>query len=532
MRAMTRGFLRACVAAVVAMSCDGSTTPATGDGGAAVTTLMRPRSEPIEYVGITIERPVTDADFVAFFDPLLGDALRAGRGHRDLELQPGLLLTAAVDARTADQAVVAVDMVPPTPAGAARRPVLRAPFSFAYGRVYVDAVRAAFAETNRRLAAREDTQPWHLELNSTSANGGHVTIAVAYDGAGASTLTFTNENPRTSLRPGQVNHAAFRGDPYESISGTVSFTLSRDEFAFFTNRAYGITSGAAQNFRDFQLEPHNWLRLTVSPRLQDQVVDVGFEVITLDGRRVPLARAPASYLAGDQFQQNVFRLVDNMNAQEARQRGSSTPWTGSFYYDDPAGGGVVSVVAHGRRGVFSIDYAVESPTHPLRDVEFVPIQSDLVLPRELPRVANSCAEMDSSTALRGRARLRFSASSTVRTSPAQHGPLRGPVWFDVYRAEDVTIVGPNAGARPVTSFHVERVDLTDASQQPEFELPDELSAGTYQILGFMDTNGNADPMNPNPDAGDPVTLPIGAYNVQCAQQTLQVEFALLLPPDR
>ena len=513
---------------------NGSPAPAA-DGGldasVSTTPVLRPRSTPIEYVGLTVEKPITADAFAAFVGGLAGDAVRAGHGHHDLALQPGLLLSADVDPRTADQVVVALDMVPPG-AGAARRPVARVPLSFAYASVYLDAVRAAFEETTARLASHRDTQPWHLELNTTSVNGGHLTLVAAYDPVNGASMAVSTENPHTSLRPGQVNRPAFEGDPFETISGTVSFELSRDEFAFFTNRAYGVTSGAAQNFHDFQLEPHNWLRLTVTPRLADQVVDVAFEVLTVDGRRVPLARAPASYIAGDQFQQNVFRLVDDMNAQEAAAHGSSTAWTAPFYYDDPAGGGVVTVVAHGRRGVFSIDYAVESPTHTLRDVPFVPIQSDLVLPRELPTVSNSCADMDSSTALRSHVRLRFAASSTVRSSPSLHSPLRGPVWFDVYRAQDVTITGPNAGAQAVTSFHFDDVDLTNPAVSPEFDLPGELGAGAHQILGFMDVNHNADADggNASPDTGDPVTLPIGSYNVQCAQQTLTLEFALLLPP--
>ncbi len=522
------------LAAFALGSCDngGSMPPPDPDGGAPVTTVMRPRSAPIEYLGVTVERAITEASLREFVDPLVGEAARMGRGHRDLEVQPGLFLSVTPDPRTADQVVVALDMVPPLPAGAPRRPILRAPLSFAYGSVFVDAVQAAMAETARRITARGGTSPWHIALNTTSANGGHLSVRVGYTRTEGTTLTLDTENPRTSLARGQVNRPAFAGEPYETISGTVTFSLSRDEFAFFTNRAYGITSGAAQNFRDFQLEPHSWMRLTVSPRLQDEVIDVGFEVVTVDGRRIPFARAPASYIAGDQFQQNVFRLVDNMNAQEARQRGSSTNWTAPFHYDDPEGGGVVRVVAHGTRGAFTIDYAVESPLHRLRDVSFVPIASDLRLPAELPRPSTRCEDMGSTTAIRTRVRARFAASSTVRTSPSLDGPLRGPVWFDVYRAEDVTILGPRPGVEAVMSFHFDDVDLTNPMVSPEFDLPMDLSAGSYQILGFMDIDANADRANPGPDVGDPVTLPIGAYNLQCAQQTATLEFALLLPPGR
>jgi hypothetical protein len=75
------------------------------------------------------------------------------------------------------------------------------------------------------------------------------------------------------------------------------------------------------------------------------MVDVGFEIITVDGRRVQVAKAPASYVAGEQFQQNVLRMVDNMNAQEAAAPGSSLSFTAPFHYEDPEGGGVVKVIA-------------------------------------------------------------------------------------------------------------------------------------------------------------------------------------------
>lgn len=515
---------------LLALSCDA--TPASApDAAAMATASIRPRAAPVEYVGITVQQDVSVESFNALVDPIFGAAARSGTRHRDLELQPGVYLSVVEDPRTADQVVLVLDMTPPPPSDPVRRTVLRVPVSFAYGATFLDAARAALAESNALYArSPRSTAPWHLEYNVTSAHGGSLTLRLDWS-AGHSTLTFDTATPRTSLRPGAVNHAALDGEPYETVGGTVNFNLSRDEFAFFSNRAYGITSGAAQNFRDFQLVPHNWLRITVTPRLADQLIDVAFEVVTVDGRRIPFARAPASYIAGDQFQQNVFRLVDNMMAQEALRPGSSTPFTAPFHYDDPEGGGVVRVVATGRAGVFSIAYVVESPTHRLRDVDFLPYQSDLVIPTMLaPPRTMTCEELGSTTALRGRFRVRFNASSTVRTSANLNGPLRGNLWADIYRAADVTITGPRTGTHAVASFHLEDVDITDPNNLRTYDLPDELPAGDYQILGFMDTNHNADPARPDPDTYDPVTLPIGSYNLSCAAQPVTVEFALLLPP--
>ena len=59
---------------------------------------------------------------------------------------------------------------------------------------------------------------------------------------------------------------------------------------------------------------------------------------------------------------------------------------------------------------------------------------------------------------------------------------------------------------------------------------DDTLAGSYQILGFMDIDGNADPANPQPDEGDPVMIPIGGFELSCAVQPVTAEFAIVLPP--
>jgi hypothetical protein len=88
--------------------------------------------------------------------------------------------------------------------------------------------------------------------------------------------------------------------------------------------------------------------------------------------------------------------------------------------------------------------------------------------------------------------------------------------------------GPNDGAVPVASFTVPGADLTDRNNLPTMEIPMDLPAGDYQVLGFLDANANADTTNPNPDHTDPVTLPIGAYTLHCARQPAVVEFAIRL----
>ncbi len=492
---------------------------------------IRPRSSPIEFVGLTLERPITtEDDFLALVDPILGTAAREGRGHREMEVQRGLFITVLPDDRTPQQGVVTLEMQPSHPADAMRRTILQVPISYEYGAVYIEAVRAALARTQEVGAGME---PYHLEYHVLSVNGGDLVIQTEYTPGTGAVVRLRTAAPRTSLVPGQINRAAFSGQPVESVAGTVWFELGRDEFSFFSNRAYGATASAEQNFADFQLLPHDWLRLTVTPRLADDVVDVGFEVITVDGRRVPFARAPASLLGGEQFQQNVFRMVDNMNAEEREAPGSSTPFEVPFYYDDPEGGGTVSVIANGRGGVFRIAYAVESPTHRLEDVSFVPYQGVVEFPDTPPPARTTCAEMGSTDALQGTFHLRFDASSTVRNSPNLTTPLRGPVWGDIYRASDVTIAGPRDGASPVAQFHFPLVDMTEGPSTEEFVVDTQLAVGIeYQILGFMDVDANATEGDAGPDEYDPVFIPIGGYPMDCADQRVVVEFALLLPPGR
>lgn len=494
---------------------------------------FRPRSTPVEFVGLTLERSfANETEFLALVDPVFGAAARAGTGHDDLELQAGIFLTVTPDGRTPEQAVVTMEMEPSRDTAVDRRIILQVPVSFNYGGVYIEAVRAALFRTMEVMGEGEPMAPYHLEYHVVSPNGGELTIQTEWlEGGTSGVVRFITAAPRTSLTPGAVNTAAFGGESYEQLSGTVFFTLSVDEFSFFSNRAYGITSGALQNFSDFRLQPHDWLRLTVTPRLADELVDVGFEVIARDGSRVPFARAPASVVAGEQFQQNVIRMVDDMLAAEAAAPGSSRPFEVSFYYDDPEGGGVVSVIARGRGGVFGIAYAVASPARALEDVDFVPYQGEVRIPDSIPTPA-TCAEMGSTEALSGRFHIRFDASSTVRESALLTNPLIGNVWGSVYRAADVTIAGPNEGAEPVASFAFEDVDITGGLSATTYDIETLIPGGNYQILGFMDIDMNADLANADPDQGDPVAIPIGGFPMRCADEPITVEFALLLPAGR
>jgi hypothetical protein len=223
----------------------------------------------------------------------------------------------------------------------------------------------------------------------------------------------------------------------------------------------------------------------------------------------------------------VFREIDTMRAQEAAAPGSSMPWSAPFYYDDPDGGGVVEVVAKGENGKMRIAYAIESPKSPVHDVDFVPYTGTITIPKDWDAPDPTCAKLGSVESAAGKFAVKFEASSTVRGS-ALKAPLTGNVYGSIYNAKDVTVIGPNEGAEPVATIRLTNVDATAGPSQA-YTIDQQLPSGLYQILGFMDIDANADPSHPAPDAGDPVFIPIGGYNLSCELQPVTAEFALTLP---
>ncbi|MEZ5571413.1 MAG: hypothetical protein R3E64_05250 [Halioglobus sp.] len=491
---------------------------------------LRPASSASEYVGVAVGTPMEEEQVLSVLSQLLGHDAASGAHLMNFELQPGVKLSSTNDSRTSEQLILQVDMAVSNDGVApAQRTLFRGPASYVYGAIFVDVVAAALQELRNNT---EGMSPFTLEYRSRSAQGGELAVIVDFAQDSGIQLKVDVNTPRTSLIAGNINQPYLSGAPFESIYGLVNFSLSRDQFDFFSTRAYGLSAGANQNFNDFLLLPHRWLRLTVTPMLDDLTVDVGFEVVTVDGRRLDIARAPASVIAGEQFRETVFRMVDNMNNAEKRESGSSVPWSVPFYYDDPAGGGVVEVLAQGSDGEFRIAYAVETPINQLQDTEFVAYQGQVEIPEDWNAARPSCEDLGSTAALEGNFELRFNASSTVRRSGNLDGPLRGTVVGSIYHAEDVTITGPLEGAEAVYQFRFEDVDVTSEDGSPEsYSVPVKLSAGDYQILGFMDIDGNAALGEGGPDVNDPVMIPIGAYAMECALQPVTVEFAILLPDD-
>ena len=142
----------------LALACDDG--PSATDAPAGE---QRPRSEPVEFVGLSVQLPLPSAERArALLGPVFGEPASRGETTTNEELQPGLFLSAIPDERTPEQVVVQLEME--TVADAERRVVLQVPASFAYGRTFIDAVEVALARAASVEAAGERTmEPFLLE---------------------------------------------------------------------------------------------------------------------------------------------------------------------------------------------------------------------------------------------------------------------------------------------------------------------------------------------------------------------------------
>ncbi|HBX76054.1 MAG TPA: hypothetical protein DEG43_00270 [Acidimicrobiaceae bacterium] len=531
---------RVSMVALSAIAILGACTDSTPEAKKPVEVLgiSESRSKPTEYVGITGRIPIEPSAVKAVLGPLFD---LSAAGPTEIDFGDGMRLISTPDPKTSAQRIIKLQVE--TVSEPTTRTIAATPASGELGTTFVAAVDAALttgAEVEAAALAKSqgldtsvaqyaNSEPAQLEFRMTSPNGGTLRLAAVDPPDTGPYLEITANTPVTSLAKGNINEPAVEGTAVESIYGLVWFGVSRDQFEFFVDRGYGVTAGKAQNFNDFELLPHSWLRLTVTPQLDDDRVDVAFAVVTKDGDRVPFARAPASLVAGELFKNTVFRQIDAMDAQEARQPGSSTHWETPFYYDDPEGGGVVEVVAQGDKGKARIAYAVESPKRELVDVDFVPYVGTVVVPDDWDAVDPTCAKLGTKESAVGRFDVSFVASSAVLGADLK-APLVGTVYGQIFRSEDTKITGPIPGAESMATLRLEGVDSQEGPSA-SYLIDTKLPTGNYQILGFLDIDSNADPADPQPDAGDPVFIPIGGFALTCERQPVTAEFALTLPAD-
>ncbi|HUJ62759.1 MAG TPA: hypothetical protein VLX92_29860 [Kofleriaceae bacterium] len=469
-----------------------------------------------EWVGFHEEVPLQPGDFHALASGLFGSDAQAGN-FVSKDIAKGLTISAAADPTTPGQSRVTFAFDD----GGTPRTLAVVPASYQVGSLYVSTVDTALAT----MIADEAKQPgsgesFFLEYRVTSAMGGNLSFGVRA-GGGVYTLVIDISSPRTSLQPGQIGQPAASTGPSDSIAGTVNFHLSKDEFDYFSDHAYGEGATGSQNFSDFALVPHTWLRLTVTPHVPDGFIDVAFEVLLPDGTRIPIAKAPASINAGDAFRALVDRNLETMAEQEAAAKGSSTPWSVPFYYDQPTGGGTVEVLAEGALGVAQVAYLVQTPVHPIVDVPFLPWKQ-ITLPPPDTTTCNQLGDPSITLAMQGTFNMTFTASTVIQQDPM--GPLTGTIYCSIYHASDVDVTGPKQDAISVQDFTVPNADLT-ATPAPSF-VSNVLLDGDYQILCFQDRLGTG---TGNPAMNDPVTLPVGSFPIACNKNPVDVEFAILDP---
>jgi hypothetical protein len=482
------------------------------------------QAEPIEWVGYHSEVPLVPSDFHALASGLFGPDAQAKKFIAEKEIAKGLFIGSSEEPSTPDQARITVSF---DDRSKEHRKIALAPASFSVGGLFIATVDAALAKMQKDNVAKAGSgELFDLQYRLYSSQGGRISFGVKGD-HGVYSLVLDVSTPTMSIKPDSIGKPAGTGEPHDSVAGTVWFNFNRDDFAYFVDHAYGKGAMGRHNFNDFLLVPHDWLRLTVEPKLDQKFVNVGFEVVGLDGKRTAFAKAPASILAGSTFENAVLSAMDGMTAQEKVKPGSSTPWEIPFYYDSPQGGGVVQVVAKGKGGRFDIAYAVESPYHALKDVpllEYKPVE----IPKEDPNTKAACDKLgDPQIVLadKGTLNLTFQASKIIKESQDLKGPLKGPISCSIYFSRDVRVDGPIAGAPSLQDFELPDADLSSPTA-PVF-VSKELKAGDYQVLCFQDLDGNKEAT-----PGDPVTLPIGGDPVSCNVNPFVVEFAILYPQGR
>jgi uncharacterized protein (DUF2141 family) len=501
-----------------ALSCHGGSNSSSPDMSA----VAAPQA--VEWVGFHTELPMSAADFTALASQLFGANAQAGNFLAPRAISPGIWLSSEAETAAPDQSRIRLAFDGSGSSDGMQRTLAVAPASFAIGQIFLTATTAAVASMHQEEQAEAGSgERFYLEYRVSSTQGGTLSFGLRGE-KDAYTLVVDIASPRTHLDPTLIGQAAAAPGATDSVAGTVWFHMSRDEFRFFSDHAYGKGATSKQNFTDFHLMPFDWLRLTVEPHLDQQFVHVGFEVVDGSGKRTPVAAAPASVLAGATFQSLVDRNMTTMMDAEAQKAGSSTPWQAPFYYDSPGTGGVVQVVASGEAGRFQIAYAIESPQHKLTDVPFNAYMPVQIAPPD-PNATASCDKLGDPSivaALQGVLDMTFTASTTVTTSPQLKGPLVGTIYCSIFNASDVTASGPTATAMSLQDFQIDNANLSGAT--PVKFTSKQLVAGNYQVLCFQDLDGNMDASK-----GDPVTLPIGSYPLACNTNPTDVEFALLDP---
>lgn len=117
------------------------------------------------------------------------------------------------------------------------------------------------------------------------------------------------------------------------------------------------------------------------------------------------------------------------------------------------------------------------------------------------------SDTDTVTAATGTLDLSFRMSGQWIDALGTGEAPSGHVWGAVFHDADVGPLGPEDGAEALFDFDLD-VDMSpDGAEVGPLVTTDPLPAEVVVILAFMDTDANVDPADPEPDSGDPVTVP-------------------------
>jgi len=110
-------------------------------------------------------------------------------------------------------------------------------------------------------------------------------------------------------------------------------------------------------------------------------------------------------------------------------------------------------------------------------------------------------------------------------------PAWGVFYGQIFNAEEVDALGPKAGATELDSIEHE-LNLDDGVEASDiFHTSVPLAVEEVVVLGFLDSDENADESDMGPDGGDPVTLPAqNSFDVTFgAVSAVTVELGMLYP---
>ena len=125
--------------------------------------------------------------------------------------------------------------------------------------------------------------------------------------------------------------------------------------------------------------------------------------------------------------------------------------------------------------------------------------------------------------------LRFDIDSVWHE--AMDEPAIGAFTGSFWLKDEVTGAGPIEGAVDLGGIFVDEVDLEAGTPTEVLFTSELLVADKVVVLGFLDSDGNRDLEDPDPDDDDPVTLPAdNAFEIVDGETTeVTVFFGLLNP---